>query len=349
MVMSRGFGSDNHAGVHPEVLAAIAEVNGGHAAPYGADGVTRRAEELLVRLFGEDCDSAFVFNGTGANCVGFAAAARSWESVICAESAHINSDECGAPERVGGVKLVPVQTPDGKLSPALVAPHLRGFGFEHHAQPRLISISNVTELGTVYTPAEVAALAELAHDHGMLLHCDGARLANAAVALGCSLRELTTDAGVDVLSLGGTKNGMMFGEAVVLCGEARSSHLAYVRKQSTQLASKMRYVSAQFLAMFGTDLWQRCARNANDMAARLAEAAESAGIELAYPVQANELFAWLPRATAAELATRFRFYVWDEVPDERDRVLVRWVTSWDTEPSDVEAFADALSAINAPR
>lgn len=345
MALSRGFGSDNHAGVHPEVLAAIAEANVGHAPPYGADETTQRARELLCDLFGDECNVTFVFNGTGANCVGFASTARSWESVICAESAHINSDECGAPEKIGGVKLVPVATRDGKLTPELVVPHLRGFGFEHHAQPRHISISNVTELGTVYTPDEVAALARLAHDHGMLLHCDGARLANAAVSLGCPMRELTTEAGVDVLSLGGTKNGMLLGEAVISSGDAPSEDIAYVRKQSTQLASKMRFISTQFLAMFGTDLWERCARNANVMAARLAHGAAGLGIELAYAVQANELFARLPRSAAAELSREFRFYVWDESVDAHGRQLVRWVTSWDTEVEDVDRLIEALGSI----
>lgn len=346
MSLSRGFGSDNHAGIHPEVLAAIAAVNEGHATPYGADETTRQAQTLLSDLFGESCHSALVFNGTGANCVSFASTARTWESVICAETAHINSDECGAPEKVAGVKLVPVATADGKLTPELVAPHLRGFGFEHHAQPRHISISNVTELGTVYSPEEVAALARQAHDHGMLLHCDGARLANAAVGLGCSMRELTTDAGVDVVSLGGTKNGMLLGEAVIFCGNASHEHAAYVRKQSTQLASKMRFLSAQFLAMFGTDLWERCARNANQMATRLAEGAMSAGIEIAHPVQANEIFAFLPQQAATALGKEYRFYVWDETVDDSGRQLVRWVTSWDTQPSDVDTLVADLVAVS---
>ncbi len=339
----RGFGSDNHAGVHPEVLAAIAQASDGHAHAYGADPWTERATSVLHGLLGEDSDIALVFNGTGANCVCFAATARPWESVICAESAHVNQDECGAPERVGGVKLVPVATPDGKLTPELVEPHLRGFGFEHHAQPRIISISNVTELGTVYTPAEISALARVAHEHGMLLHCDGARIANAAVSLGVTLGELTTEAGVDALSLGGTKNGMMVGEAVVLTGDAQvPSDVAYVRKQSTQLASKMRFVGAQFVAMFEGDLWQRCAANANAMAARLAEGATAAGVHVAFPVQANEVFARLDAERAPELATRFHFYLWDETPDANGRVLVRWVTSWDTTAEDVDALVAAL-------
>lgn len=341
----RGFGSDNHAGAHPQVLGAIAEANVGHAHGYGEDPWTERATAALRAHLGEECDVAFVFNGTGANCVSFATACRPWQSVICAETAHINEDECGAPERVGGVKLVPVATPDGKLTPDLVRPHLRGFDFEHHSQPAVISVSNVSELGTVYTPAELAALSALAHEHGMYLHVDGARLANAAVACGCTMREITRDAGVDLLSFGGTKNGMLFGEAVVLFGDARTGDLKYVRKQSTQLTSKMRFVAAQFVAMYETDLWRECAGHANAMAAQLVERARAeAGVEIAFSPQANEVFAWLPAEAVPSLQERFHFYTWgDETPDADGRMLVRWVTSWDTQPEDIDALVAALS------
>lgn len=341
--MSRGFGSDNQAGAHPEVLASMMAANSGHVPAYGDDAWTARAIGVIREHVGGECDVALVFNGTGANCVSFGAICRPWESVICAESAHVNEDECGAPERIAGNKLVTVATPDGKLTPKLVEPHLTGFGFEHHSQPRLISVSNVTELGTVYTPAELRALSELAHAHGMLLHVDGARISNAAVALGCSLAELTSGAGVDALSFGGTKNGMVAGEAVVLFGEARAEHLKYVRKQSAQLASKMRFVATQFIALFGDDLWQRCARNANEMAALLATGARDAGVELAFEPQANEVFALLPAEKVAPLQERFGFYTWRETPDESGRLLVRWVTSWDTERADVEALVAALA------
>lgn len=342
MSICRGFGSDNHSGAHPEVLAALAAANAGHCSAYGDDPWTARGNAAIRSHLGQDCDVAFVFNGTGANCVSFAAVCRPWESVICAETAHVNTDECAAPEKIAGVKLVPVATADGKLTPDAVRPHLVGFGFEHHAQPRVISISNVSELGTVYTAEEVRALADLAHEHSMLLHVDGARLANAAVSLGCSLAAITVEAGVDLLSFGGTKNGLAFGEAVVVFGDARVEHLAYVRKQSGQLASKMRYVAAQFAELLETDLWRTSATGANEMARRLADGAVARGIELAYAVDANELFAWLPSSKALELAERFRFYVWDESPDARDRLLVRWVTSWDTSAGDVDGLLAAL-------
>lgn len=342
MVVSRGFGSDNHSGAHPEVLTGLLAANFGHAHAYGDDAWTRDAVQSIKGLLGGECDVAFVFNGTGANCVCFAAACRPWESVVCAQTAHVNTDECGAPEKIANVKLVPVETLDGKLAPDLVRPHLVGFGFEHHSQPRVISVSNVTELGTVYAPEELRALADLAHEHGMLLHVDGARISNATVGLGCELADLTSKAGVDLLSLGGTKNGLVFGEAVVLFGDARVKHLAYVRKQSAQLASKMRFVSAQMSELFGTELWRTSAANANRMAARLARGASEAGIEIAYPVQANEVFAYLPAQTAITLAERFHFYVWDETPDAQGRVLVRWVTSWDTEPEDVDALVASV-------
>ncbi len=333
----RGFGSDNHSGVHPQVLSAMATANQGHAHPYGDDPWTAAAHETLRSHLGAECDIAFVFNGTGANCVSFGVACKPWESVICPTSAHINCDECAAPERVAGVKLVPIETVDGKLTTDLVEPHLSVLGFEHAAQPRVISVSNVTELGTVYTPAELRVLADFAHAHGLLLHVDGARIANACAALGCTLRELVTDAGVDLLSLGGTKNGMLAGEAVVLLGDARSDDLKYVRKQLTQLSSKMRFVAAQFSAMFEGDLWLESARHANAMASRLAHGAQDKGIRLAQEPQANEVFAILPAEKIAPLVERFHFYVWDEPAS-----VVRWVTSWDTTAADVDTLLDAL-------
>ena len=337
----RGFGSDNHSGVHPEVLAAIAEANVGHAHAYGDDPWTARAIRAVRSQLGDEAQVAFVFNGTGANVVGLSAVCRPWESVICAESAHIMTDECAAPEHIANVKLIPVPTPDGKLTPELVKPALTGFGFEHHAQPKVISVSNVTELGTVYSARELRALADLAHSKGMLLHVDGARIANAAVGGGAPLSGLAGDSGVDVLSLGGTKNGMLAGEAVVLFGSARTDDLAYVRKQSGQLASKMRFVSAQFVAMFEGDLWRRAASDANLMARRLSEGAQSKGIEIAFPVEANEVFALVADDAIPELQERFHFYSWEEGLAE-GRSLVRWVTSWDTTSADVDDLVRAL-------
>lgn len=337
MAMWRGFGSDNHAGAHPDVLAAIAEANAGHAQAYGDDPWTERAVAAIRSHVGVDAQVSLVWNGTGANVVSLSALCRPWESVICPVTAHINTDECAAPEHIAGVKLVGVETPDGKLTPELVEPLLTGFGFEHHAQPRVISISQLTELGTVYSADEVRALAELAHSHGMMLHVDGARIANAAVGLGCSIAEITRDAGVDALSFGGTKNGMLCGEAVVLFGEEATDDLPYMRKQSGQLASKMRFVAAQFVAMYEGDLWRRCAGNANAMAARLADGARARGVEIAYPVGGNEVFALLADERIAELSARHHFSTW--TPGVRPgSSLVRWVASWDTAAENVDAL-----------
>jgi threonine aldolase len=327
--------------VHPEVLAAIGEANVGHAHAYGDDPWTVAALDAISRHVGHEAQVALVWNGTGANVAGLAAVCRPWESVICAETSHINTDECGAPEHIANVKLVPVPTPDGKLTPALIERHLTGFGSEHHAQPRAISVSQVSELGTVYTADELRALSRVAHSHGMLLHVDGARLANAAAGLGCSIAQITAEAGVDALSFGGTKNGMLAGEAVVLFGDAQTDDLPYVRKQSAQLASKMRFVAAQFSAMYGGDLWLRCATNANEMAARLALGAHERGVEIPHATQANEVFALLPEDRVADLAARFHFYTWQPAATP-GRSLVRWVTSWDTSAEDVDALLAAL-------
>lgn len=340
----RGFGSDNHAGAHAAVLAALTAASTGHVHAYGDDEWTARAIAVVRGHVGTDCDVAFTFNGTGANCVALAAVCRPWHSVICAESAHINTDEAAAPERLAGIKLIPVATTDGKLTPDLVKPHLAVLGFEHSAQPRVISVSNVTEFGTVYTPAELHALATLAHDNGMLLHVDGARLANAAAALDCGLRDLTSGAGVDVLSFGGTKNGLVFGEAVVLFGDARSADLVFVRKQLGQLASKMRFVAAQFEALYGSDLWLESARHANAAAASLAAGARAADVKLTQEPQANEVFALLPAEGVAGLQERFHFYTWREhaAPGMHE---VRWVCSWDTGDDEVDALVEALGAV----
>ena len=330
---ARGFGSDNQSGAHPRVLEAIAAANAGHVTAYGDDSFTERAAALFEELFGE-CDVHLTLTGTGANVIGLGSIARSFDAVICPETAHINVDECGAPERIALVKLVPVATPDGKLTPALVRPYLTGFGFEHHAQPRVISISQVSEFGTVYTAEEIRVLADLAHDHGMYLHMDGARIANAAAALDVPVRDFTVDAGVDVLSFGGTKNGMIAGEAVLHFGDARRETTRYVRKQAAQLASKMRFVAAQFVAVLEDGLWLETASHANAMAARLAAGASLLpGVTITQCVQANEVFATLPPQHIAALQEAFGFYVWDESRGE-----VRWVTSWDTTTEDVDGL-----------
>ena len=337
--MTRAFASDNNAPVHPDVMAALAAANEGHQPAYGADVHTARLGEVIKGLFGDHAEVYPVFNGSGANVIGLQAMCDRWSSVVCPESAHINLDECGAPEKVAGLKLIPVNTPDGKLTPELLDRHAQGFGDEHHAQPRVVSITQSTELGTLYTPAEITAIGALARERGMLLHVDGARLANAAAALDLPPRAFTTDAGVDVLSFGGTKNGLMLGEAIVVLNPDAVRGVRYLRKAALQLASKMRYVSAQLVALLEGDLWLRNARHANAMATRLATAAARVpGVEIVRPVQANAVFAVLPREVTERLRKQFRFHVWDERTGE-----VRWMCSFDTTATDVDDFATAIA------
>ncbi|MEU8122354.1 beta-eliminating lyase-related protein [Spirillospora sp. NPDC049024] len=336
---ARGFASDNQASVHPEVLAALAEVNGGHQPAYGDDAVTGRLREVVRRHFGEQAEVFPVFNGTGANVVSLQAMSERWSAVVCPESAHINTDECGASEKIAGLKLVTVPAPDGKLTPGLVDRYATGFGNVQRREPAVVSITQSTELGTVYTADETAAVAAAAHERGLSVHMDGARIANAAASLGLPLRALTTDAGVDVLSFGGTKNGLLLGEAIVVLNPGAVRGLAYLRKSSMQLASKMRYVSAQLIALLDGDLWLRNASHANAMARRLERAARAVpGVEITQAVQANTVFALMPKDAAERLRKRFPFYTWDEATGE-----VRWVCSFDTTEDDVDAFAAALA------
>jgi threonine aldolase len=335
---ARGFASDNSAGVHPAVLQALAAVNTGHTFGYGHDSHTEEAQRRMAEHFGDSARAFFVFNGTAANVLALRAACRPWEAVICADSSHLNVDECGAPEFIAGVKLLTVAGEHGKLTPELVDSRIERVGDEHAVQPRVVSISQCTELGTVYTREEVAALADHAHASGLLLHMDGARLSNAAAALQLPLRGLTTETGVDVLSFGGTKNGLLGGEAVVFLSSELADGFDYVRKQSLQLASKMRFLAAQFTAVLSNDLWLRNARHANAMAARLADAvADVPGLKITRPVQTNVVFASLPAEACASLRQQFAFYVWDERHDE-----VRWMCSWDTTEEDVDTFAEAV-------
>jgi len=339
MTAARGFASDNYAGVHSEVLAAIEAANVDHAVSYGADEWTARVEERFREHFGEQARAFLVFNGTAANVVALRALAQPYEAVVCAETAHLNVDECGAPEFIAGMKTLPVATPDGKLTPDLVAPRLIRFGDEHAVQPKVISITQSTEVGTLYQPEEIAALAEQAHAHGMLLHVDGSRLANAAASLGTSLRAITTDAGADAVSFGGTKNGLLLGEAVVLLRPELGERMPFLRKQSMQLASKMRFVAAQFEALLADDLWLRSAAHANAMATRLAAAvAKVPGVRVTQAVEANGVFAILPPGVAQRLQAGWRFYTWNESTGE-----VRWMCSWDTRPEDVDGFAAAVA------
>jgi len=333
----RDFGSDNYAGAHPEVLAAIAAANGGHQTSYGADAYTARLQEVVRAHLGEQAVAYPVLNGTGANVLALQSMLPRWGAVICAEQAHINTDENGAPERVGGLKLLTVPTPDGKLTPELVERQAWGFGDEHRAQPGVVSITQSTELGTVYTPDEVRALADQAHGLGMRLHVDGARLANAAAGLDLPLRAFTTDVGVDALSLGGTKNGLLFGEAVVVIDPAAADGLVFQRKVDMQLASKMRFVSAQLVALYEGDLWLRSAVHANAMAGRLAAGlAQVPGVHITQRVQANGVFVVLPDGLADRLRETWRFYDWDVATGE-----VRLMCAFDTTPDDVDAFVAA--------
>lgn len=341
----RGFASDNYAGAHPEVLAALTAANVGHAAAYGSDAWTVRFGEIARQLFGPDTEAFPVFNGTGANVLSLQAALPRWGAVVCAKSAHINSDEGGAPEKVGGLKLLSVPTPDGKLTPELVDIEAWGWGDEHRAQPLAISISQSTEFGTCYSPDEVQALADHAHKHGMVLHMDGSRLGNAAAHLGTSLAAITSEVGVDVLSLGGTKNGLIGAEAVLALNPQAVPGLKYLRKLNMQLGSKMRFASAQLAALYEGDLWLRSATHSNAMAARLRAGLESiiadgrgAGIELPYLTQSNVVFPTLPAEAKARAHEAFHFYDWPGDP-----TLVRLMCSFDTTPEDVDALLSVIA------
>lgn len=334
----RGFASDNYAGAHPEVLAALALANGGHQPAYGADAYTADLQRTVRSHFGSRAEAFPVFNGTGANVIALQALTDRWGAVICAESAHINVDECGAPERVGGLKLLTVPTPDGKLTPELIDREAYGWDDEHRAMPQVVSITQNTELGTLYTAEEIRAICEHAHERGMRVHLDGARIANAAAALDRPMRAFTNAVGVDVLSLGGTKNGMLFGEAVVVLDPGAVRAMTHLRKLSMQLASKMRFISAQWEALLSGDLWLRNARHANAMAQRLAEGVKSVdGVQILQPVQANAVFARLPHEVSERLQKRYRFYFWDEAAGD-----VRWMCSFDTTEEDVDGFLTAL-------
>ncbi len=295
MEMKKSFASDNNSGVHPKIMEALATANQGHFTAYGDDPHTEQARAVFKDVFGDKAEVFFVFNGTGANVSALSALTRSWQDIICADSAHINVDECGAPEKITGSKLLTVPGIDGKITPELIRPHLHAVGFEHHSQPGAVSITQATELGTMYTPNEVRALADFAHENGMPIHMDGARLANAAAAQGTTLAQMTSEAGLDALSMGGVKNGGMFGEAVVLFNDKATNMFKYVRKQNMQLNSKMRYSAVQFTALLTDNLWKDNAERANAMARLLAEKVGSiSGVEITRPVDTNGVFARIP-------------------------------------------------------
>lgn len=331
---SRSFASDNNAGVHPAVMKAITAANEGHVVAYGDDPYTARAVKLFREQLGKDAEVYFVFGGTGANVLGLKAATESHHAIICAETAHINVDECGAPEKFTGCKLIAVTTDGGKIKVDQIKPLLHEVGFEHHVQPRVISVSQATEMGTVYTPRELKELANFAHDNDMLLHVDGARIANAAASLNVKLKAITRDAGVDILSFGGAKNGMMYGEAVVFFDKSLAKDFKYTRKQGTHLPSKMRFISAQFEALLTNDLWRRNAKHANRMAQVLArELAQVSQITITQKVEANGVFALVPKTYVPILQKQYFFYVWNEEISE-----VRFMTSFDTTEDDIKDF-----------
>ncbi|MBN9179193.1 MAG: low specificity L-threonine aldolase [Microbacterium sp.] len=341
----RGFASDNYSGIHPEILAAIAAANDGHQIAYGEDVYTARLQELMAQHFGEGVEAFPVFNGTGANVTGLQSMLPRWGAVIAASTAHINVDEGGAPERVGGMKLLTGPTEDGKLTPELIDREAWGWGDEHRAQPLVVAVTQSTELGTLYTPDELKAITDHAHGLGMHVHLDGARIANAAASLDLPLRAFTRDVGIDVLSFGGTKNGAMGAEAVVVLNPEAASGLVYLRKLNMQLSSKMRFVSAQLVALLDGDLWLRNARHSNAMAQRLRAGVEAGladgsirGVAFTQQTQANGVFATLPDGVADRLRESFRFYDWDAARNE-----VRWMCSFDTSETDIDAFVAAIA------
>jgi len=343
MKPARSFASDNNAGIHPEILKAISQANQGHVVGYGADPYTEAMVAKFREHFGADTQVFVVFNGTGANCLSLQSLTKSYNAVICAASAHIYTDECGAPEKFTGCKLIPLQTTDGKLTVDLVRHAYHGIGDEHHVQPKVVSITQSTEMGTVYQPQEILALARFAHEHDMYLHLDGARIANAAAGLGQTLCQATRDLGVDILSFGGTKNGIMGGEAVLFFGSGQGDDFLFLRKQAMQLASKMRFISVQLGALLTNDLWLSNAQHSNRMAQLLEkEIREIPGVTIVYKVEANGVFAQIPHDAIARIQDRYFFYVWNE-----EESVVRWMCSFDTTEDDVRQFATFVRQVVA--
>ncbi len=337
----KSFASDNYSGVHPEIMAALNAANQGHMPSYGADSYTKRAVGLFKSLFGENTEVFLVYNGTGANVLGLKAATQSFNAIICSELAHINVDESTAPQVFTGCRILTIPQYNGKIRPADVEEKLIRFGDQHHAQPRIISISQSTEYGTVYTIEEISELANLAHRHNMLLHMDGSRISNAAVSINRDFREITFDAGVDILSFGGTKNGMMFGEAVLFRDKDKAGYAGYLRKQGMQLHSKMRFIAAQFCALFEGDLWRRSATHSNRMATRLSVALGAIpGITITQPVEANGVFAIFPPHIVSKMQEHFFFYVWNDKLSE-----VRLMCSFDTTEQEVDLFAAKVAEL----
>lgn len=341
MSEKRGFGSDNHSGVHPRYLAAITAANIGHEPSYGTDAITLEANAMMKRLFGADAETFFVFNGTAANVLSLSAIAKPFNAVLASSSSHLVNDECGAPERNLGCKIISVPTSDGKLTVPMLTPFLIRRGDQHASQISAISITQPTELGTVYSLDEIRRLSEFAQIHRLSFHMDGARLVNATAALGCTFKELVTDSGVDVLSLGGTKNGLLYGEAVIFLKPGLAPDFKYTRKQLMQLPSKTRFLAAQFLEFLATDLWRENANHANAMARRLFDGLKRFHfVSLTQTCQANAVFACFPKALLGPLRERAFFYVWNEHTFE-----CRLMTSWDTTPDDVDRFIAAVAEL----
>ena len=338
----RGFASDNNAGVLPEVMDALIDANNGHTRGYGDDIFTDAAVTSFKNEFGDATEVYFVFNGTGANVVGLQAMVRPYEAVICAQTAHINVDECAAPEKFLGGKLIDLPTPDGKLTPEIILPVLHGFGDQHHVQPKVISITQSTEMGTIYSLEEIKTICDFAHTHDLLVHMDGARISNAAAALNASLADVSSLAGVDILSFGGTKNGLMFGEAILVFNPVLNEGLKFIRKQSAQLHSKMRFIAVQFQTLLNNEVWRKHALHANQMADLLASEAEKIPeVQITQKVESNGVFATIPKGWIKSLQKQSFFYVWDEVASE-----VRWMTSFDTTKEDVMEFVALLNKMS---
>ena len=338
----RSFGSDNNSGVHPRIMDAIVESNTNHAIGYGDDNWTRKAEKAMQTLLqNETIKPYFVFNGTGANVIALQACTSSFHSIICASTAHIAVDECGAPTKFTGCALKEIPTPDGKLTPELVATELHGFGEAHHSQPKVIAISQTTELGTLYTPEEIKALATLAHQNNMYLFMDGTRLSNACVTANCTLKEMTTDCGVDIFTLGGTKNGLMMGEVLIALQPELEKNLQYYRKQTCQLYSKMRYLSAQFIPYLSENIWLDNAQKSNAATKLLAsEMRKIKSIEITQKVESNAIFFILPKDISDKLREHYFFYDWDPSRNE-----MRLVCSWDTSKKDITDFINYLKTL----
>jgi len=341
LIKSRSFASDNNSGVHPQILKAIANAGSGHVVAYGSDNYTDRAVKKFRTIFGKDTEVFFVFNGTAANVLALAAMTKSYHAVICSQFAHLHMDECGAPEKFTGNKLLTIPTLDGKINLEGIKKQFAGQGDQHHVQAKVISITQVTELGTVYSVKEIKAITKFAHENDLYVHMDGARIANAAASLGLGLKQATRDLGIDVLSFGGTKNGLLFGEAVVFFNTKLAHDFKFIRKQGMQLASKMRFIAAQFDELLTDDLWLRNARHSNRMAQLLYNELQNIpGIKIPRKTVANSVFAQIPKKVISKLQKEYFFYVWDDEKSE-----VRWMTSFDTQEEDIFAFVRALRKV----